>query len=163
VMYVGQDRRPPSVNTPSGSVVLSLLLSLPSRTCGAPSRSTTSLVLVSFTAVRTRPSRLPSGQGLTFFFPFSFFFFFLQSVSKQKKKSKLRNYEPFLVVCVAVCGVGRYKVAVLFYIMAACLSLLHFFLIFLSSPVPNAYPSHLVTRYPFDRVSLTFHFPTTKL
>merc|ERR1711915_267437 len=37
-------------STPSGSVVPSLVLCPPSRTCGSPRRSTTSLALASFTA-----------------------------------------------------------------------------------------------------------------
>jgi hypothetical protein len=43
---------PLNESTPSGLVALSLLPSAPSRTCGAPSRSTTSPALVLFTAVR---------------------------------------------------------------------------------------------------------------
>ena len=50
--YRSRSLRRPNVNTPSGSVVLFSLRSPLSRTCGAPSRSTTSLVLVLSTAVR---------------------------------------------------------------------------------------------------------------
>ena len=48
----------PNVNTPSGSVVLFSLRCPLSRTCGAPSRSTMSLVLVLSTAVRIDPSSI---------------------------------------------------------------------------------------------------------
>jgi hypothetical protein len=66
-----------SGNTPSGLVVLFSLPSPLSKTCGAPSKNTTSLVLELFIAVRNTFS--VSAQTLTFHF-----YHFSQNASKRR-------------------------------------------------------------------------------